>query len=342
MDRIRALTEDDIPQVAALYQRVFGGGVQASLQPLTDYFHDVFFENPWNDRELSSWVYETETRTIAGFLGVIPRRFHLRGRSLQAAVSTQLMVDDSSRHRLAALKLLQTFFAGPQEFSFTDGANDASRRTWKALGGVDIPIYSLCWTRLLGPSQEEVPEVAPGFLEEDLDVPTLLENLPRLTRHLSLRPEYDSAFLGWLLSLAEEKTKHGLLRKRVLRNAGRIEGWYVYYLNVGGTSQVLQLVASPESFSAVLGQLFKTLRRAGATAVSGRLDPPYLHEFSRQQCHFSAGSAVLARASDPGLLEAIYRGDALLSRLEGEWWNCFGECMTRRPAARECGAPTIQ
>lgn len=340
MDRIRPFTQDDLPQVARLYQQIFGGGVLSSFEPLESYFQEVFFESPSSDHTLPSLIYETDIQRIAGFLGVLPRRFTLNGRSLKAAVSTQLMVDDRSRHRLGALKLLQAFFAGPQEFSFTDGANEASRRTWMALGGADIPIYSLCWTRQLEPC-EDGQETAPRLIEEDLNMPTLLDNLPRLTRQYSLSPEYDAAALSWLLGLAKEKKKHGVLHKRVLHNAEGIEGWYVYYLNAGGASQVLQLVASPQSFSAVLDQLFRSLRGQGAAAVSGRLDPRYLHEYSRQQCQFSAGSAVLARASVPGLLEAIYRGDAMLSRLEGEWWTCFNEFITGPRPARESGARTI-
>jgi hypothetical protein len=343
MDRVRPFTEEDIPQAVRLYQTVFGGGVQCSVEPLEGYFHQVFFENPWSDKALPSQVYETDQGTIAGFLGVIPRRFQMKGRSLKVAVTTQFMVDDSSRHNLAGLKLLQRLFSGPQDLSFTDGANEASRRTWKALGGTDIPIYSICWTRQLGPpAQEYFKEAAPRFTEHDLDLATLIEQLPHFARGRSLRPEYDQDFLTWLLRLAEEKKKHGVLQKRMVRHAEGIAGWYVYYLNAGGTSQVLQLVASPQSFSAVLAHLFEDLRRQGATAVSGRVDPDHLHEFSRQQCQFSAASAVLVRASDPELLRAFYTGDALLSRLEGEWWNCFGEFMTRPQVTRQPVAPTIE
>jgi hypothetical protein len=342
MESIRACTQDDIPQVARLYQAVFGGGARFSLKPLEDYFRTVFFENPWSDGEVPSWVYESESRRIEGFLGVIPRRFNLKGRPVKGAVSSQLMVSDSSRHSLAAFKLLRAFFKGPQDLSFTDGANEVSRKTWKALGGVEVPIYSLCWTRSLRPLHGEFGDAAPDVTEQDLDIPTVLENLPKLTRHLSLRPEYDSHFLQWLFNLAEQKKKHGRLQNRLLRDAYGIVGWYVYYLNVGGMSQVLQLVAAPLSFRTVLVHCFRTLQQQGATAVSGKLDPQYLHELSRQQCQFSAASAVLVQASDPALIEAIYRGDAMLSRLEGEWWNCFGEFIERPQVSQDRGLRTLQ
>lgn len=333
MDRTRAFTQNDIPQVAELHQKVFGGGVQSPLEPLSSYLNEVFFQNPWHDRSLSSLVHERDEGNIVGFLGVIPRRLVMKGRSLRVAVSTQFMVENSNRNRLASLKLLQAFFSGPQDLSFADGANESSRRIWKTLGGAEIPIYSICWTRTLRPRmpQSRLSHSALHLSEDDLDITTLLDNLPRLSRAVSLRPEYDHVLLEWLLGVAKKKRKHGPLLKRVLRNAeGEVEGWYVYYLNVGGTSQVLQLVTSPQSFSTVLEHLFSSVWRQGSTAVSGRLEPQYLHEFSRQHCRFSAGSAVLVQTRDQELLEAIYKGDAVLSRLDGEWWNCFNEFIGKR------------
>jgi hypothetical protein len=342
MERIRFFTQSDIPAAARLYQQVFGGGRCASPDALEAYFQEVFFENPWRDPRLPSFVYESDRRSIVGFLGVMPRRFHFNGRSLNAAVSTQLMVEDGSRNRLAALKLLRAFFAGPQDLSFTDGANESSRRIWKALGGADIPIYSLCWTRRLVPEQDarqavgsaersagaagaERTDSAPerALHERELDIPTLLDALPVFARRVALRPEYDEEFLTWLWRVAEVHPTYGRLYRRLVCDAANVRGWYVYYLNPGGAGQVLQLVSTPESFSLVLKHVLEKLREQGATMVSGRLDPRYLHDFAREQCQFTAGSAVLARASDPAVLEAIYKGDAWLSRLEGEWWNGF-------------------
>lgn len=367
MDRVRSLTQNDIPQVVRLYQNVFGDGISWPLEPLATYFDKVFFQNPGDDKELSSLVYERDEHNIVGFLGVIPRRLVMKGKSLRVAVSTQFMVENNYRNRLVGVKLMQTFFSGPQDLSFTDGANEPSRKIWKTLGGVEIPVYSICWTRPLRPSRYAVDMLVKqqrllralsigsrpfcwivdsisvraqqrGFgdlvhhlSENQLDIPTILDNLPRLARTMSLRPDYDPDVLTWLLSLAERKGKHGALCQRVVRNReGTVEGWYVYYLNVGGTSQVLQLVASPESFSVVLEHLFSNARQQGSTAVSGRLDPQYLHEFSRHHCRFSTGSAVLVRTPHYEVLEAIYNGDALLSRLEGEWWNCFNEFLHAR------------
>jgi hypothetical protein len=347
MHRIRTLTVDDIPQLASLYQKTFGEGAQLPFEPLAHYFHEVFFENPWSDRTLPSLVYEMDQRTIVGFLGVIPRRFNLRGRSIKVAVSAQFMVEKTSRSLLVAPQLLQRYFAGAQELSFTDGANDSSRRTWKALGGLEVPVYSICWTRQLrrprgresadeGRSADwsDADRAVADLTEDELDIPTILDNLPRLAGTVLMRSEYDQSLLQWLFHLAEQKRKHGPLRKRVLRKAGRVEGWYVYYLNVGGTSQVLQLMSAPQSFTAVLTHLFSSAWREGSAAVAGRLEPQHLHDFSRAGCQFSAGSAVLAHALDFRLLEPIYTGDAVLSRLDGEWWNRFIEFIPqpRQPA----------
>ena len=128
--KIRPFTPDDIPQVVALHRRVFSGN-SISPEELQLYFRYFFFENPWYDEDLPSLVYLEDTGKISGFYGVIPRRMRMRGSLIRAAVSSQFMVDPSVRNRLAAVELQSAFFAGPQDLSLTDGANDASRKIWK-------------------------------------------------------------------------------------------------------------------------------------------------------------------------------------------------------------------
>ncbi|MER3423096.1 MAG: hypothetical protein C4293_07565 [Nitrospiraceae bacterium] len=168
-----------------------------------------------------------------------------------------------------------------------------------------------------------------SFSQEDLDTKTLFENLPKFSSAVSLRPDYDLASLQWLLEMAEQKKQWGALRKEALRNAAReIVGWYLYYLKSGGMSRVIQIAASPKSVSHVLDHLFYSAWRQGATAISGRLEPKYLHELSHQYCRFTETcSAFLVQSHSQDILQAVYTGDAFLSRLEGEWWNRFGELV---------------
>src|SRR5437867_2507803 len=188
----------------------------------------------------------------------------MKGRPIRAAVSSQFMVDPSVRNRLAAVELQSAFFAGPQDLSFTDGANEASRKIWEGLGGLTAFPYSVHWTRLLRPTRYFLgrwrerglstltqwalrpASAVADFLathrrrspfhqaehppEEDLSWETLLEELPKFAAKKSLCPEYDEQSLRWLMEQANEKKCHGSLRKAVVRNSGgQVVGWNISY-----------------------------------------------------------------------------------------------------------------
>src|SRR3989442_5060952 len=130
---VRPLVEDDIPAVAELHARVFGGNGPAS-QALRGYLTQIFCRHPWYDGTFPSLVYEVAGGKIAGVLGVMRRPMTLNGRLVRVAISHDFMVDPRSRWTLAALKLLRVFFAGPQDLSLANG-NASSRKTWEAVGG---------------------------------------------------------------------------------------------------------------------------------------------------------------------------------------------------------------
>jgi hypothetical protein len=238
MQPIRPLDEGDIPQVADLYQRVIGTHAGPSSPELQSHMQDVFLRNPWIDKRLPSLVYQQQGEKITGFLGVIPRRMVLKGRTVRVAVSTSFVVDPSSRHTLAGIQLLKTFFQGPQDLSLTDGANDPSRKVWEALGGRAVPLYSIYWTRplrfmqyttqvvkkkrerlapllsVLRPISMAVDAVAARMhpnnytrppaqiLREACEAKVLLECIQRFCEGESLLPAYDVDSLRWLLDMA--------------------------------------------------------------------------------------------------------------------------------------------
>lgn len=353
--RVRPFAPGDIPQVVDLHRKVFPEKT-FSVSELQAYFHTLFFKNPWYDDDLPSLVYREDGEAIHGFYGVLPRRMRMKGRLIRAAVSSQFMVDPSIRNRLAALELQCAFFAGPQDLSFTDGANDASRKIWEGLGGFTAFPYSVHWTRLLRPARYFLdrwknrglcastrlcirplsavadflatrkhkspfyqPQQSP---EEDFSCETLLELLPQFAAAKSLGPEYDGQSLRWLFDQATQKKSHGQLRRALVRNGGgEIVGWYMYYVNPNGISQVLQLAATKKSIRQVLDQLFFHAWRSGSFAISGRMDPEFATNFSEERCIFSfSGPRMLVHSRHADLREAIQCGDAFLTRLEGEWW----------------------
>jgi hypothetical protein len=123
---VRPFVEADIPQVAELHRRVFqtGDAPSAELERrYRAYLRGIFLDNPWYDEEVSPLVYEDADGSIAGFLGVMPRRMSIRGRPIQAAVSSQFIVEPGRRSTMAAVHLMKTFMSGPQDVSISDEAN---------------------------------------------------------------------------------------------------------------------------------------------------------------------------------------------------------------------------
>ena len=329
--------------------------VSGLRQAYTGYFERVFLRNPWRDEALPSLVHEGADGKITGFLGVLPRRMLLDGMPISVALSSQFIVDPNSRASGAGVWLLKTFLMGPQDLSLTDEANNTSRKLWEGLGGSTALLYSVHWTRLLRPSRfvinhfggqgalsllasaskplcnlvdialarkspHRFRQTEPDVSAEELDANTLLACLSEFSNTRSLWPEYDEYSLKWLLEIITGQAHRGALRKLAIRNSRReIIGWYLYYLNPGGASQVVQLVAKKNAIGAVLDHLFYDAWLNGSVSVSGRLDPPYMQAFSDKYCHFNCGQPwMLINSHNPDILRAFHYGDALLSSLEGE------------------------
>src|SRR5690606_41223913 len=102
MGAVRAMEGRDLPQVAALYERVIGLKDCQSRERLRERLMRVFVEHPWRDPRLPSRVYEEADGSIVGCLGVVPRPLTLNGRPVTAASSHSVLVQPSSRAGLAA------------------------------------------------------------------------------------------------------------------------------------------------------------------------------------------------------------------------------------------------
>ena len=358
MGHVRALAEDDIPQIADLYERVFSGGEASPSSALRSYLAEILWRHPWRDEELPSLVYEDDAGRVVGCLGVMPRPMSMKGRPVRAAVSHTLMVEPERRSTLAAVELLKTFFAGPQDLSMSEG-NSTSRRIWRVLGGTRAPLHSFCWTRLVRPARYALSFVrrrglpaavgvglaplgrvtdallgrlaqnplrcrAPRTSAEELHAETFQACLSELSCTRSLWPEYDERSLKWLLEILNQKTHLGTLRKKLVRNArGEALGAYLYYANASGVSEVAQVLARPDAAHEVVDHLSWDALQHRALALSGQVDPGLVQALSDRYCRFrldpdSAG--VWVRSRSPELLRAILSGDCLLTRLECEWW----------------------
>jgi hypothetical protein len=301
-------------------------------------------------------VYQEAGGRIAGFLGVVPRRMWINGRSVQAAISSNFAVDAGSRG-LAGAMLMKAVLNGPQDVSIADESNLASRMLWEGLGGATSLLYSMRWIYPLRPckfalSISRKKNILPAFVstlaapaalavdtllgrfpaspfrpskprlrEEELDCSTLADCLADVSGQESLHSEYDHRSLNWVLQRAGQMRRNGRLQKVLVRTETRaIAGCYIYYLTTSGISEVVLLSAKSHYATDVLDHLFHNAWRLGAAGLSGRLDPRLMHAFSARHCLFHCGPQwTLVHSRRPEVLRAFDRGDVCLSRLEGEW-----------------------
>ena len=360
MGDIRTFEASHIPGVASLTLKILRG-IQAPPTPaLEKYFLEIFFHNPWRGDDIQSLVYFHEGK-IVGFLGVIPREMDFGGHRIRLAAATQLAVDRDLYRGFAGIELLRRFFSGPQEFSYTDGGTEAAHLSWTAAGARAASLYALEWTRTLRPCRQlknmvaeksglwrtistaatplaaiadtaasKLPfritrKPASEYTVTETNPSGLLEVIEEIGWRAPLKPAYEPKSFHWLIAQAASASAHGTLRLGIVSEpAGQRAGWFVYYVKRGGVSQVLQLGARMRHFDAVLLALFADAWRHGATAVRGQAIPRYLTNFTLQHCGLRhIGSGVLIHSRNEELMDSILRGEAVLTRLDGEWWTRF-------------------
>jgi hypothetical protein len=362
---VRLFREEDIPAVAALHSSVFKLANRATPELVAEYrtyFQRAFFDNPWRDAAVGPLVYQEPGAGITGFMAVTPRHLRINGKPVQLAVMSQFVVDEASRG-LAGMKLLSALFAGAQDITITDESSRAVRVMWEGLGGRTSLAHSMQWfyavrpcrfglmildktgslpralVRLAAPLARSVDTFSARFLKfpyrpvppevegEELSAAALLPLISELGGKQWLRPDYDAESLEWILERAASLRSSGTFRKVLVKTRdGKLAGWYLYYRNPAGVSQVLQISATPLFTNQVLDHLLYDAWSGGATVLSGRLEMSraFTQAFSDKHFIFHCGPAwVLFHSRRPELMEAFQRGEVYLSRLEGEWCTHF-------------------
>lgn len=357
MSGIRALRREDLPAVCALYERVVRSGSSDPPDGLVGYFERTLLDHPWADEEIPSLVHEAGDGAIVGFIGSHVRRVRLDGRPLRVACGGQLVADPDARQRGVGALLTRHYLAGPQNVTITDGATDYMRRIWTGLGGHTVVGASVGWVkilrpgaaaasrmppnghrpaarplRLMGPALDAAARPVlrryPGVLPREpeataevLTVDGLVQQTRDAARYLRLYPDYDRPYVEWLFAeLAAVDVRGVPVRHLVRDSTGRPLGWYVYYLADRGTSQVLQVAAPSGRMSSVLDHLLWHADTHGAAAVRGRVEPPLLGELRPRRCLLVPTDFSLVHTQDPAVLALFGTAQALLSRLDGEWW----------------------
>jgi hypothetical protein len=362
MNSIRPLEKEDLPDIVEKLQHIFlrNAPSRRNLPPdkLAGHFENILFNNPWYDPEITSLVSRGKDGRINGFLGVVPRPMRLSGQTIRAAVIFY-HADSESSISMAGVQLLKTFLSGPQDLSLTDAASDVGRRVWVAVGGTQLPLYSLQWEcifrparvavealsrrRMLAPFESALSPVAnladsvtarffsgnfppagDSYIEEDLDTKTLIESLPLFYPAEALHPVYHEHSLQWILDQADQFRSHGDLKKVMIRNAKReVIGWYLYYVKPGRRCPVLHIAAKQGAMGVTLNHLFNHARRHGVTALFGWINPKYIQDIANQHCFFRVGAWTVIHSHNEELVRLFQRGEAAVSRLDGEWVSQF-------------------
>jgi hypothetical protein len=358
MGIIRRYRDGDADGVCALHQRVFvnamppgttGAQFGAHMRELTE-------GSPWHTEEVGPLVLEDSAGAIRGFLCVLPRQFRYRDRAMLGAVCSTLCIDREFQG-YSGTQMLRQALSGPQEFSVSDDANDIAAQVAVHTGCSIYQLQSVRWTlplrpgslalsfglnrlglgraRWLGsgvaslvdramrryPQSPAQVKVDTTLTSRPMDIDAMMASMSRACRGYTLRVDYDSASLGWMMRRAHRMTQAGEPRMAMICEPdGSVAGWYTYYLRKHSLCDVVQFLAKVRFRRRVFDWMVHDAWQAGAGGLTGRLDPDMMEIISNQYCLFQPQPHwMLVQSRDPELTRTVLAGGALLSRLDGEW-----------------------
>jgi hypothetical protein len=156
---------------------------------------------------------------------------------------------------------------------------------------------------------------------ETLTADVVLTQMREAPRSLRLHSDYDLEYLHWLFRELQAVEVRGVLVRHLVHDRlGRVAGWYVYYLLPGSIAQVVQVAAPNGDPGLVLDHLFWHAASGGAAAVQGRVEPELLAPLRARRCLLSGTEWALVHCEDQKVLSLLGSTQALLTRLDGEWW----------------------
>jgi hypothetical protein len=352
VDQLRSLEPSDIPQIVALRRRVFSQSSQETDAGLARYYHTLFVENPWHDERYPSFVQEGSAGEILGFVGSIPRPMLLGAERLTAVTATELMVAPDAPGGLVGLKLLRRLFDGAQQLTYSDRGNEKARALYEGLGGNAALWYSLYWSASLDGSQLSFDTALVGgsrnvavravrrasrlldrlFMssitqdrnatrDEPLTAETVMSLLQRLAGKKTLVPDYEAHSFGWLMQrLAESRKFERVVSAQVIHDGDAI-GCFIYIMREGGEVDVVQLVALPGREGHTFDHLMRHAIGNGGKVLRGRLDRRFAPLVSQRGLPLTVGQPwTLVRSGRPDVAAQLLNGNAILSRLDAEWW----------------------
>jgi hypothetical protein len=304
-------------------------------------------------------VQRDATNRIVGFLAGYPLNMRCKGRPLRGVTAGTYMVDPGAKDPFGALRLVKAFMGRRPEVIFSDTANDVARRIWAGLGVATDRLLSMGWARPLQPLRFSLrfwekprrrrsaalrggldpllrlPDAGVAALERgglddavrgltirELSAETMAEGAPRIWSNRTLVPDYDAPLLEWMFAALAAKTRFGPLRKMAVHEGEGLVGWYIYYPNRGDIGQVVQVAAQPKDYGRVLRHLLVDAHSCGSVGLVGRVDPLHTEDLSGCGCiMFQRATWTLAHSLDGEASRALLGHDAMLSRMEGDWWT---------------------
>jgi hypothetical protein len=350
---VRNLTPQDIPEVAAMFWRLFKPTNTKFPASIADYLAELYLSHK-NDTEIISQVHIRRDGVLTGFIGALPLKMALKNIPLQAAICGPLMVEDHLGDPLAGARLLRAFLAGPQDLSLSETANETSRIMWSKLRGKILPGYSLEWVRVLRPAafvadigsqrfrlmqyckilsgpfdafahrlmKTVVPEMPQGLSDSNIELDNLAALIPCFLKDYELRPDWDPLMLSEVLATAGKKSMYGAMHSRVVKSRTGIPlGAYLFHGDRGETVRVLQIIALKGNEGAVVDSLLHYAKSIGAIAIRARSQPQLMEAMMIRHGMFFQRSSTVVHAHDPRVLEAFSRGNAFFNGLAGEGWN---------------------
>lgn len=350
------MTIADIPAVAHLFLTVFRGTDTAASDDFVDYLKQLLFDCPGYRVSDGSLVYEQADAAIGAALLAVPMRYVAFDRPVTGRLLFAFMARPGDRSNGAA-RMTLTVRTRTDAFAFSDSASPTSRRHWKAIGAMDLPVHGLEWRRSFRPlgsvcrfaegrvrglrllglpflarvvdaplrwmlPRYAAPEVT-GISDAEMTPAQFVVEAPRLVAHYAVRPAWSPDELSWILHMAAQNTTAGPLRIRAVRDgAGTLVGCFVYYGAAGRTARILDVLPAQGREAEVVGAMFRHLDRAGCVGAVGRVVPALLVALAGQRATtFRHDAFVCLSTARSDISDAVQRGDIYIGGLAGEAWS---------------------
>ena len=353
---VRPFRVEDVTEVAALYNRAYRNVDDPPSESLREYFHDVFFTDPWTELEASpSLVFVDDSGAVRGFIGAHPRRFRCGDRRINAVAMGQLMVEPRLRRRGIAWILGSAILKGPQTLMYGTTASKPAAEMWRRMGFWNPPFGGLSWNlpvRAGAPgvarawcriARQNLARAANRHLSPDRREPSTPDTF-RTTfrairgpaewyelqrsgvRPLRLRPDPDPEHAAWLWRMAAESGQSNALHSCLVQDgSGQPIGWVVYRVSEERVAQVLELDHVADHGRDVLAAFRRQATAEGCVRIRGQCTTPALTAGA-----VTLGATVSANppacvyhTNDPDVRSAIFNGEAFLSELDSESWLSF-------------------